>query len=97
MAFFKADDVHIEGKTASFPVTAESGNIVTRHFCPTCGSRILSKNTGRPGLLGIAVGCADNSDWFTPQAVVYTKSRADWDKTSVAVPNFEAGAPPPPK
>ena len=32
LAFFKKDDVTIAGKTASYPSTADSGNINTRHF-----------------------------------------------------------------
>jgi hypothetical protein len=83
LAFFKQDDV-------------DSGNINTKHFCPTCGSRVYGENSGRPGVVGIAVGCLDKNDWFSPQAVVYTKGRAAWDKTPEDVPNFER-MPPPPK
>ncbi len=75
LAFFKKDDVTILGKTASYPSTADSGNINTRHFCPTCGSRVYGENSGRPGVIGIAVGCLDKNDWFSAQAVVYTKRR----------------------
>ena len=39
LAFFKKDDVAIRGPTASYGVTADSGNTNTRHFCPKCGSR----------------------------------------------------------
>jgi hypothetical protein len=84
------------GKTASYPSTADSGNINTRHFCPTCGSRVYGENSGRPGVIGIAAGCLDKNDWFSAQAVVYTKGRAAWDKTPEDVPNFER-MPPPPK
>ncbi len=96
LAFFKKDDVAILGKTASYPSTADSGNINTRHFCPTCGSRVYGENSARPGVIGITVGCLDENDWFSPQAVVYTKGRAAWDKTPEDVPNFER-MPPPPK
>ena len=95
LAFFKKDDVVIVGKTASYPSTADSGNINTRHFCPTCGSRVYGENSGRPGVIGIAVGCLDKNDWFSTQAVVYTKRRAAWDKTPEDVPNFEQMPPPP--
>ena len=81
------------GETASFAVTAESGNMVTRYFCPTCGSRIFNENTGRPGVLAVTVGCLDNSDWFAPEAVIYARNRAGWDTTSVDIPNFEAMSP----
>ena len=96
LAFFKKDEVAIAGKTASYPSTADSGNINTRHFCPTCGSRVYGENSARPGVIGITVGCLDKNDWFSPQAVVYTKGRAVWDKTPEDVPNFER-MPPPPK
>ena len=56
LAFFKKDDVAILGKTANYPSTADSGNINTRHFCPTCGSRVYGENSARPGVIGITGG-----------------------------------------
>ena len=94
LAFFKKDDVAIQGKTASYPSTADSGNINTRHFCPICGSRVYGENSGRPRVVGIAVGCLDKNDWFSAQAVVYTKDRPAWDETAKDVPNFERMPPP---
>jgi len=94
LAFFKEDDVHIEGETASFAVTADSGNVNTRHFCPKCGSRIFGRNSARPGVVGIAVGCVDDHAWFEPGAVVYAAQRPKWDVTSEEIPNFDAMPPP---
>ena len=96
LAFFKETDVSIQGKTSSYGATADSGNINTRHFCPTCGSRVFSSNSARPGIIGIAVGCADDNSWFAARTVVYTKRRESWDSTPQDVPNFEAMPPPPP-
>ena len=96
LAFFKKDDVDIRGETKSYPSKADSGNINTRHFCPTCGARIYGENSARPGIVGISVGCMENNDWFSPQAVVYTKGRPGWDVTSQEVPNFDRMPPPPP-
>lgn len=94
LAFFKEDDVRIEGETGSHAVTADSGNVNTRHFCPRCGSRVFGRNSARPGIVGIAVGCVDDNDWFEPQAVVYAAKRPAWDATSTQVPNFDAMPPP---
>jgi hypothetical protein len=94
LAFFKEDDVRIEGETGSHAVKADSGNVNTRHFCPQCGSRIFGRNSARPGIVGIAVGGVDDNDWFKPQAVVYTAKRPAWDTTSTQVPNFDAMPPP---
>ena len=95
LAFFKADDVEIAGETASYAATADSGNVNTRHFCPKCGSRVFGENTGRPGVVGIAVGCVDENDWFAPEAVVYAASRPGWDVTSEEIPQLRDHAPVP--
>jgi hypothetical protein len=48
LAFFKKDDVAILGKTASYPSTAESGNINTRHFCRRAVVACMEKIQGGP-------------------------------------------------
>lgn len=93
LAFFKADDVEITGETASYAVTADSGNTNTRHFCPKCGGRLFGENTARPGLIAVAVGSVDDNAWFQPQRVVYAKDRPDWDSTSTDIPNFDKMPP----
>jgi hypothetical protein len=94
-ALFEAADVEITGETSSFAVKADSGNTLTRHFCPTCGSRVFATNTGRPGMIVLAEGTFDDSSWFRPQAILYTRTRHDWDTANDAVPAFAAMSPPP--
>jgi hypothetical protein len=96
LAFFNENDVVIEGEARGYGATADSGNTNTRYFCPNCGSRLFSRNSARPGVIGIAVGSVDNSDWFEPGSVVYARSRAPWDHTPEDIPNFDT-MPPPPK
>ena len=96
-AIFHAADVTIAGETKSYTVTADSGNDYTRHFCPACGSRAFATHAGRPGMVIVPVGMLDDTSWFNPQAVLYTRSRPAWDMTTDTVPNFEAMPPPAPK
>ena len=96
LAMFAEEDVVVEGDVAEFSVTADSGNTNTREFCPKCGSRLFSRNSGRPGMRAVAVGAADDNSWFQPKAVVYTSQRQAWDITSEEIPNFDK-MPPPPK
>ena len=96
LAFFKQQDLQVTGETKSYTSTTDSGNQATRHFCPNCGSRLHGSNSAREGIVALSVGCLDDHSWFTPQAVVYTRSRQDWDHTSTDIPNFEM-MPPPPK
>ena len=94
LAFFKKEDVDIRGETASYGATADSGNTNTRHFCPKCGSRVFGEISARPGVIGIPVGSADENNWFSPEAVLYTTRRPGWDITTDDVPNFDAMPPP---
>lgn len=94
LAFFKEEDVKISGQTASYAVTADSGNTNTRHFCPKCGGRLFGENTARPGLLAVAVGSCDDNSWFEAQRVVYVKDKPSWDVTSTEIANFNMMPPP---
>ena len=97
IAFFKRDDVQMNGSTKSFAVKADSGNINTRHFCPECGGRVYGENSARPGMIGISVGTIDDNSWFKAQRVVYVKDQPIWDATPTDVPRFEMMPPPPGK
>jgi len=57
---------------------------------------ISGKTTSYPSTADSGNINTRQNEWFSPQAVVYTKGRAAWDKTPENVPNFES-MPPPPK
>ncbi len=92
-AFFRADDVTVTGETKSFTLTTDSGNASTRHFCPSCSSRVYGTNAARPGMIVVPVGVLDDTSWFAPEVVVYTRSAPAWDITANSVPRFEAMPP----
>ena len=92
-ALFDERNVEVTGGTASYAVTADSGNTLTRHFCPTCGSRVFSRSSRRLGMIVLPAGAFDDSTWFSPKVVLYTRSRHDWDTASDDVPRFEAMPP----
>lgn len=96
-AIFPEGDVSVSGATKSFTVTADSGNAYTRYFCPACGSRLYARHSGRPGMVIVHVGLLEETGWFAPQVVLYTRSRPAWDITRTDVPNFETAPPLPPR
>lgn len=96
LAFFPKDSVTINGETSSYTSDADSGDKVTRHFCPDCGSRLFGTNNVVTTIMGIAVGCVDDSSWFKPGAIVYNKRKPVWDSMDESLPTFEA-MPPAPK
>ncbi len=89
LAFFNKDQLTISGKTQTHQSTADSGNTRTRHFCPTCGSRLFSENSKAPDMIGIGAGSFDNSDWFKPQVILYVSERPAWDMIDPEIPTHE--------
>ena len=94
-AFFREDDVRISGEYKTISVKAESGNEISRHFCPECGSWMFTSSSGRPGIRGVPVGVLEDQNWFSPQIAIFTRSRQPWDLLDENIPHFE-GPPPPP-
>lgn len=88
--FFKEGDVEISGKTTSFAKPADSGNVVTRSFCTTCGTRMFYVNSARPGVVGFPIGIFDDDkSWYQPGYAIYLRNRPVWDSVPDGVPMFE--------
>lgn len=87
------DAVKIRGTVAKYDKVADSGNMVTRAFCPNCGAPVYSINSGIQGMVFLRASSLDDLEIFKPQVVVYTEKAASWDKIDPALPSFE-GMPP---
>ena len=46
----------ISGNVKYFDVKGDSGNPVSRGFCPDCGSRLFARSQAAPTLIGIMAG-----------------------------------------
>src|SRR5215831_3269631 len=55
-ARFRREQVTFTGKAMVWKRTAESGNALTFHFCPTCGSTVYWESEGFPGYVAVAIG-----------------------------------------
>ena len=49
-ARFRRDQVTFAGNATAWRRTAESGNVLTFHFCPMCGSTVYWEGEGFPGI-----------------------------------------------
>ncbi|OHX37035.1 hypothetical protein BJL95_20325 [Methylomonas sp. LWB] len=72
-------DTMISGALKFYELTADSGNIVTSGFCPTCGNPVLKKSSGYPGMLFFHAATLDNPTVFKPQTVFWAASHQPWD------------------
>ncbi|NIO08934.1 MAG: aldehyde-activating protein [Deltaproteobacteria bacterium] len=96
---------HIGIPEASFRVTgdvkfydrpADSGNMVSRGFCPTCGSPVYSRNAGMPGIVFARASVLEDPENVSPQMVVYTSRALSWDPVDAKIPGspeMPAGVP----
>lgn len=87
------DAVTITGDVKYHDVTADSGSIVSRGFCPTCGSRLFSKPPV-PELMGIMAGSLDEPSEFQPGMDIYTASAQPWDYMNPDLPKLDKLPPP---
>lgn len=66
------------GETKVFEDKGDSGQAVWRHFCPNCGSPILSKVAAMPGMVLVKAGTLDDMSGLKPAIEVYTDHAAEW-------------------
>jgi hypothetical protein len=81
------------GAPKLFVKTADSGNRVTRAFCPVCGSPLFLQVATHPDLVGIRVGTLDDPGVFRPEADIFVKSAQPWDHMDPALPKYAAYPP----
>ena len=69
--------VEIDGELKSYRIEADSGNGITRNFCPKCGSRILVELDGMDGV-GVSYPTIDDHSWLEPALEFYTSRKQPW-------------------
>jgi hypothetical protein len=84
--------VKVTGDVREFSSPGDSGNMVTRVFCPVCGTGLFSKGA-RPGVMMVKAGTLDDAEQFKPMASVYASRAQSWDRPPEGVPAFEKMPP----
>jgi len=78
----------ITGEVKYYETKGDSGQMVSRGFCPNCGARLLGKPKAMPDLTVILAGSLDDPSWFRPGMDVYTASAQPWDHMNPDLPKF---------
>lgn len=94
------EGLKVTGALKFYDRPADSGNIVSRGFCPKCGSAILSRNAAMPGMAFLRASSLDDPDAVTPQMIVYKSRAPAWDRMDASLPAFAEmpeGGPPIPR
>jgi hypothetical protein len=87
------ESVTLTGEVEGYVRASDSGNLVTRAFCPQCGAPIYSTNPAMPGMLFLRASSLDDLEVFQPQMYVYGMRAASWDAPAAGVPVFDKMPP----
>ncbi len=83
------DALNLTGELNGFTVDTDSGNQVTRKFCPTCGSPILSELSANAAMTVLKAATLDDPGWLKPAVHIWTASGQPWAETSAEMPKFD--------
>jgi len=93
-AIFAKSAVTITGETTDFSAVADSGSMMHRRFCPTCGTPLFSEAEPRPHILVIRAGTLDNPDLAKPGTTIWTSAAPCWACFDPSIPQVERQPPP---
>ncbi|WP_298197826.1 GFA family protein [Novosphingobium sp.] len=94
-AIFPSEAVSIAGPLRHSTWTAASGNTLTHHFCPSCGTQVYAQSSARPHLMTVRFGVIDEPHGLRPDVVIWTDEAPAWACIDPALERWP-GQPPAP-
>ncbi len=85
----------IEGALSGYSSVADSGSVMHREFCGTCGTPIGGYAEPRPHLYVLRIGTLDDPGLYPPQMTIWTAMAPAWALIDHRLPAI-AGQPAPP-
>ncbi len=92
-AFFRRDRAAIEGEHRTWQRAGESGQVLTFHFCPTCGSTVFWERETAPDVLTVAVGAFADPAFPPPVRTVWVENKHDWLPFPDSIPHHVKNPP----
>lgn len=93
-ACFATASFTVKGTTRDYRNTADSGNVMRRRFCPTCGTQLFSEAEARPHLIFVRVGTLDDPEIVKPVVTIWTSQAPSWACISDKIPKVDRQPPP---
>jgi hypothetical protein len=67
-----------KGAVRSYESPGDSGQMVVRQFCETCGAPLFSAPSTTAGMIMVKIGSLDDPTGFAPQVDIYRGSARPW-------------------
>ncbi|MER2529495.1 MAG: GFA family protein [Candidatus Competibacter denitrificans] len=74
----RTDDLVVSGPLSEYTKKADSGDDVTRQFCPNCGTHLFGKVATRPQFRVVRVGNLDDPSSIKPDMNIWVASAPRW-------------------
>ncbi|MBN1358984.1 MAG: GFA family protein [Sedimentisphaerales bacterium] len=68
----------VSGQVNAYTKIADSGNEITRQFCPECGSPLFTRSPAHPEFVYIKAGTLDDPTLVHPICQIWTAMRVPW-------------------
>jgi hypothetical protein len=72
------ESLTIIGPLSEHTKIADSGNTITRQFCPDCGTHLFAKSSGRPQFRVVRAGNLDQPSTIKPSMNIWAASAPIW-------------------
>lgn len=91
---FPTNAVTVTGELRDYVSIADSGNVMHRRFCPTCGTPVFSAAEARPNIVIVRAGTLDDPNVVKPALNIWTDSAPTWACLNESLPKFPRQPPP---
>ncbi len=91
---FPSAAVTVDGELRDYRSIADSGNVMHRKFCPTCGTPVFSQAEVRPQVIIVRAGTLDDPNLIKPSVNIWTDSAPTWACLNESLPKFPQQPPP---
>ncbi|QIR35923.1 GFA family protein [Tolypothrix sp. PCC 7910] len=78
----------VAGQVKSYTKNGNSGNKITREFCPECGSPLFTRAPAKPQFVWLKAGSLDNPQLVKPVHQIWTDSAVSWAYIDPELPSF---------
>ncbi len=90
------DALTLTGAMGDYRSVADSGSVMHRNFCITCGTPIGGHAEPRPHLYVLRIGTLDDPNRYAPQSTIWTATAPHWAVFDPALPQAAGQTLPPP-
>ena len=82
-------DFNILKGTPSVVNPPQQFGVAEKHFCNQCGCNIYGTHTYLRGMVLPATGTFNDTDWFSPDAHIFVRSKQPWVAITDNKPQFD--------